>query len=109
MFCFCFWSIFDTDIVCIKTATHKTADIRVGGVEWEIKSPKGDDRNTIENILRKASKQSSNVILDLSRSKMSNIRALSRTKHYLHNNKHCLRKLLVITKDNTVIDLKDEL
>jgi hypothetical protein len=56
-----------------------------------------------------ASKQSSNVILDLSRSKMSNIRALSRTKHYLHNNKHCLRKLLVITKDNTVIDLKDEL
>lgn len=97
---------FNTDIVCIVPSSHKTPDIKVDDTRWEVKSPKGKDKNTIENILKKAAKQSENTVLDLSRIKMSDDRALSRTRFYLQNNKHCLRRLLVITKDGTVIDLK---
>ena len=100
---------FETDITCINPGSGKTPDIRIKGIEWELKSPKGDGIKTIENILKKATKQSNNIILDFSRTKMNGNQALSRTKHYLHNNKHGIKKLIIITKNHKVIDFKDEL
>ena len=43
-----------------------TPDIWFMGKEWEIKSPKGKTKRTIENCIRHALKQSSNIIIDLS-------------------------------------------
>lgn len=100
---------FDTDIICIHPGFGKTPDLRMNGVEWELKSPQGNGAKTIENILKKAAKQSSNIILDLSRIKMNSNQAISRTKYYLHNNKHGIKKLLVITKSRKVIDFVNEL
>lgn len=100
---------FNSDIVCINPGNGKTPDIRINSTEWELKSPQGDGAKTIENILKKATKQSKNIILDLSRIKMNGNQALSRTKYYLRNNKHGIRKLIVITKNHRVIDFKDEL
>ena len=45
----------------------KTPDIAMNGLFWEIKSPKGKSPRTIENNLRLALLQSSNIILDLRR------------------------------------------
>ena len=100
---------FDTDITCITPGAGKTPDLRINGIEWELKSPQGDGVKTIENILKKAAKQSKNIILDFSRIKMNGNQALSRTKYYLHNNKHGIQRLIVITKNHKVIDFKDEL
>lgn len=100
---------FDTDITCIHPGAGKTPDLRIKGVEWEIKSPQGNGVKTIENILKKAARQSKNIILDFSRIKMDGNQALSRTKYYLRNNKHGIKKLIVITKNHKVIDFKDEL
>lgn len=100
---------FDTDITCITPGAGKTPDLRISGIEWELKSPQGDGVKTIENILKKAAKQSKNIILDFSRIKMNGNQALSRTRYYLHNNKHGIKKLIVITKNHKVIDFKDEL
>ena len=61
---------FDTDITCISPGSGKTPDLRIRGIEWELKSPQGDGVKTIENILKKAAKQSDSIILDLSRIKM---------------------------------------
>ena len=100
---------FDTDITCINPGAGKTPDLRIKGVEWELKSPQGDGTKTIENILKKAAKQSKNIILDFSRIKMNGNQALSRTKYFLRNNKHGIKRLIVITKSHKIIDFKDEL
>ena len=100
---------FSTDITCIHPGSGKTPDLRIKGIEWELKSPQGDGVKTIENILKKAAKQSKNIVLDFSRTKMNGNQALSRTKYYLRNNKHGIKKLIVITKNHKVIDFKDEL
>ena len=100
---------FKADIICIHPGSGKTPDIRIKGIEWELKSPQGNGVKTIENILKKATRQSENIILDLSRIKMNGNRALSRTKYYLHNNKHGIKKLIVITKNHKVLDFKRDL
>lgn len=100
---------FDADITCINPGSGKSPDIRINDTEWELKSPQGNGVKTIENILKKATKQSKNVILDLSRIKMNNNQALSRTKYYLHNNNHGIKRLIIITKNHKIIDFKDEL
>ena len=55
---------FDADITCISPGFGKTPDVRIKGIEWELKSPQGNGVKTIENILKKATKQSNNIILD---------------------------------------------
>ena len=100
---------FDADITCISSGFGKTPDVRIKGIEWELKSPQGNGVKTIENILKKAAKQSNNIILDFSRIKMNGNQALSRTRYYLHNNKHGIKRLIIITKNHKVIDFKDEL
>ena len=47
------------------------------GVEWEIKCPVGDSKRTIENNMRKAIKQSHNVIFDLRHIGMSDSQCVS--------------------------------
>ena len=100
---------FDTDIVCINPGDKRTPDLRVGKIEWELKSPRGSGPDTIEKILKKAARQFANVILDLSRIKMNNDQAISRTRHYLKNNRHYIDRLLIITKERRIIDLTHEL
>ena len=100
---------FDTDITCLSPGLGKTPDIRIKGIEWELKSPQGDGVKTIENILKKAARQSDSIILDFSRIKMNGNQAFSRTRHYLHNNKQRIKRLIIITKNHKVIDFKDEL
>lgn len=100
---------FDTDIVCINPGSGKTPDLRIKNIEWELKSPQGDGVKTIENIIKKAAKQSKNIVLDFSRIKMNGNQALSRTKYYLKNNKHGIKRLIIITKNHKVIDFTPEL
>lgn len=100
---------FDADIICICPGAGKTPDLKIKDEEWELKSPIGNGPNTIEKILRKATKQSKNIILDFSRSKMHGRRAISKTKFYLRTNKHSIKKLLVITKSRKIVDFRDYL
>ena len=100
---------FDADITCISPGLGKTPGLRIKNIEWELKSPQGDGVKTIENILKKAAKQSDSIILDFSRIKMNGGQALSRTKFYLRNNKHNIKRVIVITKNHKVVDFKDEL
>ena len=46
-----------------------TPDIIIDNVKWEMKSPTGETRNTIKNIIQSALRQSVNIILDLRRIK----------------------------------------
>ena len=97
---------FHTDVFLVhRQANAKTPDLKIGNQYWEIKSPIGASRRTIENNLRKASRQSSNVIIDLHRIRVSNDRAIRRAKDSVKK-VSVIDKALVIDKNFKVIRLK---
>jgi hypothetical protein len=51
-------------LVPVDDYKRKSADIVMLGSEWEIKSPTGASRSTIEKTFRRASKQAKYVVVD---------------------------------------------
>ena len=82
-----------------------TADIRLDGVEYEIKSPESFNSNTLEHKLKDATKQSPNLIIDSSR--MRGIRD-DKIRMFLTNQarkQKQIKKMLFITKKGQIIDI----
>ncbi len=52
---------FKHDVIFLRPGTLRTPDLNIGGVLWEIKSPLGSGKKTMENNLRSARKQSVNI------------------------------------------------
>jgi len=64
---------YQTDVeflIPIDDYKRKTADIKMLGVEWEIKCPAGNSKYTIQEQFRRASKQAKNIIIDTRRTKL---------------------------------------
>lgn len=90
------------DVTFLPVGVDKSPDILFRGRKWEIKSPTGSKRRTLENNIRTALKQSSNVIIDLSRIKVPEDTCL----RYIEDRKRRLGKkssFMVITKDKTIL------
>jgi hypothetical protein len=96
---------FKVDITFLRPETKKTPDIDVDGTKWEIKSPKGNGKKTIDNNLRAAHKQARNVVLDLRRAKLHQNKAIARINYYLSAGPHKIQHLKIITKTRKVIDI----
>lgn len=78
-------------------------DLMLQGKPWEIKAPQGDSKNTIRHIMQKAGHQSSNVIIDLRRSKLNPNIALKEI--YLHFTlSRRIRTMKVIINEEKIID-----
>ena len=89
----------------IPETNTKTADILLDGIEFEIKSPKSANANSLEHILKKAVKQSCNIIIDTSR--MKNVRD-DNTRRFLVNQvriRKQINNLIMITKQGQIIDI----
>lgn len=83
----------------------KTADILLDGAAYEIKSPKSVNSNTLEHILKKALKQSSNIIIDTLRMKNAHD---DNTRRFLINQvriRKQIKKLIMISKQGQIIDI----
>ena len=95
----------DIQFICPSAIPNQhRPDIIMDGIEWEIKSPLGSSKRTIENNMRKAIKQSCNIIFDLRRIKLSEAQAINQLKkEFNHLSK--LRKLYIITKSGELITL----
>ncbi|MEI7918267.1 MAG: hypothetical protein WCH58_02690 [Candidatus Saccharibacteria bacterium] len=96
---------FKSDVIFLRQETYSTPDISVDGKKWEIKSPLGNGKKTIDNNLRSARKQSVNIILDLTRIKLHQTRAIARLKYYLKLGPHGFKKVIVISKTKEVIEI----
>lgn len=83
----------------------RTPDIIMGGLKWELKSPKGKGRWLLENTLQKAVKQSPNIIIDLDRIKIHQSKCLQELEKQFNRSKGA-KWLKVITKTKNVIDFK---
>ena len=95
---------FKTDVVFLRPESRKTPDIEVDGIKWEIKSPKGNSKKTIENNLRSARRQSQNIVVDLRRVKLHQQRVASRISFFL-SGPHRFRRVIAITKTGKIIEI----
>lgn len=80
-------------------------DIRLDGVEYEIKSPEAFNTNTFEHKLKDATKQSPNLIIDSSRiRKVRDDRIRNFLVGQVKKQKQ-IKKMLFITKQGHIIDI----
>lgn len=99
---------FKSDIIFLRRASSKTPDLYVlrTNVRWELKAPLGGSKHTIQNNLRDTDGQSENVILDLSRAKLTDAQGISRAKEFLRTERSRIRRLKIITKGKKIVDIK---
>lgn len=85
-----------------KPGEH-SADIRMGKLLWEMKSPKGEGKYLIANTIQKAVKQSPNIIIDLRRTRRHQSKCIAEIKKEFEKSRS-IRRLLVITKDGKLLE-----
>ena len=93
---------FKTDVVFLRVQHGRTPDVDIDGIKWEIKSPLGDGKRTIDNNFSEARGQSKNIVIDLRRTKMHQAKASARIRYYL-STPHHFKQVLVITKSKKVV------
>ena len=99
---------FKSDVLFVLRGNHTTPDIKIlaTGEYWEIKNIRGGSKHTIEDNLRKASKQSQNVIISLlANTKMNSRQAEARIRYTIQTRRMPLKRVLFVTKSRQVIDI----
>ena len=79
-------------------------DVRLDGVEYEIKSPETEKTSSLEQTIRAALKQCPNIIIDSSRMKMHDDRARRFLVRKCHEQKQ-IKKMIFVTKRGEIIDI----
>lgn len=98
-------SYFEADVYFVAPTIHRTADFKIGNIYWELKSPTGSGKRTIQHTLQNALKQSSNIVVDARYSKMR----IDKFRKELERQMLCtgkIRRLLLITKTNRVVEIR---
>ncbi len=100
---------FKIDVIFLRPGHMKTPDLLVNNEIWELKSPKGNGRNTMHNIIKTARKQSINIVIDLRRCKMNSRKALARIRDTYKKRKRKIGKYYIIEKDGSILDIMEYL
>ena len=85
----------------------KTPDLLINKEIWELKSPKGNSKNTMRNNIKGARKQSTNIVVDLRRCKMNKQKAISRIRDVYKKRKRKAGKYYVILKNGKILDITE--
>ena len=93
------------DIKFLGESNLHTADILLDGIEFEIKSPKSANANSLEHLLKKALKQSPNIIIDTSRMKNSRDDSVRKFLVSQVKSRKQIKRLIMITKHGQIIDI----
>ena len=80
-----------------------TPDIKMGGLEWEMKAQTGEGNQLMENIIQRALKQSQNIIIDLRHTKRHQTKCLRELEKQF-TNKKSIKRLKIITKSGKILD-----
>ena len=78
-------------------------DFMMGGVPWEMKSPEGSGKKTIENTMKKAARQSGHVVIDLRRIGLPEEQALHQFEREFNKSKR-IKQMKIITIDLVILD-----
>ncbi len=81
-------------------------DVVINGVIWEMKSPQASDKKAIERNLRKACKQSPNIIFDSQRMKGASGFEIEKRLRSIYPHIKTVRRLWFMDRDREIIDIK---
>lgn len=96
---------FKQDVRFIARTSINTPDIEINNVLWEIKSPIGGGKRTIQHQIHRALSQSNNIVFDARKTKLRITKIRTDLKIYAKENK-AIRRLVLIEKDETVVIIK---
>jgi len=96
---------FRADVVFLRPEIYKTPDLEVSSVKWELKSPLGQGKKTIENNMRAARRQSKNLIIDFGRMKLHQTKALTNIRYYIQKYPRQFERIIIITKSGEIIEI----
>lgn len=97
---------FDVEFIApSRTKGSKTPDVKIDGVLWEMKSPTGNGKNTVEKHLQRAGKQSKNIILDSRRTKIEDA-AIEKELHKQFHLARSIKRITLVTKAAKLIDFR---
>jgi len=85
---------------------RKSADIKMHGVEWEMKRPEGNSKVTIKNQFQRASKQARNIIIDTRYTKLDYDTIVKKVQ-YESQKRPYIKKILLIDKQKNVVAFKE--
>ena len=95
---------FNIEVICPNnTPKTKSPDILMSGTIWEMKAPIKYNKNTLKKKIRKASSQAQRVIYDLRNVKKDHDE-LRRAVIKLFEGNPNIRRMIIITKDNQVLE-----
>jgi len=94
-------------IVPLDDYMRKSADIKMLGVAWEVKSPKGASKSTIGTQFRRASLQAKNIVLDTRRTKLEYSK-IEKQVIIEAKQRTTLNKVILINKSGQVIEINLE-
>jgi hypothetical protein len=83
----------------------KTADVVIDGVLYEIKSPKTDKLSAVERNLKRATKQSGNIIIDSRRMRKLRDATIQKFLAQKLKQQKTIKKILFINRKHQVIDI----
>lgn len=95
---------FDVELLPpIQRKGARTPDIKMLGLEWEMKSPKSNGKYTIEHSFRSALKQSVNIIFDIRGSKIPQEKCIMEIERRFTDFKK-VKRVMIITKRQKLLD-----
>ena len=74
-------------------------------LKWEIKSPKTDKLTAVERNLKRATKQSSNIVIDSRRMSKLQDRTVQKFLVQKYKQQKTIKKLLFVNRKHQVIDI----
>ena len=83
----------------------KSPDIKINELKWEIKSPKTDKLSAIERNLKRATKQSANIIIDSQRMSKLHDSTIQRMLIKKLNQQKAIKNIIFINRKRQVIDI----
>lgn len=89
------------DVRFVVRGKGKTPDFCVENFYWELKTPIGSGKRTIQHAMHDAAKQSENLVLDLRKVKIKTPRVYAQVKYYFVRIPR-LKRLLIIEKNGKV-------
>ena len=80
-----------------------TPDIKMCGLEWEMKAPVGEGKYLMANTVQRAVKQSQNIIIDLRHTKRYQTKCLRELEKEFKKSTS-IKRLKIVKKDQKIVD-----
>ena len=95
---------FKTDIKFIPRKNHKTPDLLINLIEWELKTPTGNGKRNLQHAINRAIKQSQHIIIDARFSKIHILKIKRYLSTEIKKNRQ-IKRMFLIDKQKNVVEI----